>query len=580
MKTFIKTLLLKIMLVALLAAPIIMVPDISFAADPSDWVSADAPLNTGDQGGRTALNLFDYSLGLNNNNNCLSCSFIQQFIVALASFSAAVFMYFRAFFVALLPLLMATWIAWNVGRLMVTGASDGKEFMGNVIKKATLFFFLWLVMINDTGSTSTDPTETMTITDAQYPWSWFGPIALDYGFTLGNEVRDITTGSLTMSGVGAGSGDDLVVQAGFNCENIGALNPQLNANPDAYGFAWSASSITCAIERTHMVGIAAGLAMIEGSWSQIVAPSWSGGTESVTAFFMGTLNAVIITIIGLALLIVFALSAIWFIFLVLDIVVKVLIIAALSPLLMLFALLQPTRQYAWSAVKGVIGALVTALGLAIVASLAFFLIMNTVNVYNTAITYFNPNLEPIDASNGVAGLREFIYRMQLNDPSDEMLIPMNLTTPWFHYLILVSLAIYALGKKIISMIESIIGARALSEMADNAKKLAVLGGAMGLAGAFTGYQATKAAGSATLTAGGLGLGLAGGAANRFGPAAFRASDRLRGMSSGLIERNNPFGAFRRNNRSMGPQGRSAFGRAGDVKDRVQQMSEEITSDGP
>lgn len=556
---------------------ILTMPDMAVAG-PSEWVDADAPIATEDQGGRTALALLDYSLGLNNNNNCLTCSFIQQFLVALTSFSAAVFMYFRAFFVAILPLVMAIWIAWSVGRIMITGASDGRDFALSVIRKSTLFFFLWIVMIIDTGSTSTDPTETMTITTPQDPWAWFGPNALEYGFQLGNEVRNITAGSLTLTGVGSGGSESLEQQVGFNCEDIADLNPQLASDPDAYGFAYQASEVSCAVERTHMVGIAAGLAMIEGAWSQIVAPSvWS--PSSFGAFFGSFLNAIILTIIGMCMIIVFALSAIWFIFLVLDIVVKVLIIAAVSPLLMIFALLQPTRQYAWQAVKGTIGALVTALGLAIVASLAFYLVINISNVYNTANNIYDPGLVDINAGNGVAGLREFIYRMQIDNPQDPELIPMNLTTPWFHYMILVSLAIFALGKKIISMIESIIGAQAMSEMADNAKKLAVLGGAMGIAGAYTGLNVAKT-GMAVGTQGvGLGAGVLGAGSNQIGKLAGSASDRLGTASSWLIKGTNPFGAAARDARMRRGGGLGTLERGGRMKDRAQRMAEEMTDDG-
>lgn len=495
-----------IILTALIAFALLVPATSAYAG----WAESLPPATAEEAGGgRTALFMFDYSFGnAGATNNCFTCLFLQNFLVAMASFSAAIFMYFRAFFMTLIPFFMTIWIAYSVGRLMINAGAGGKEFAYDLIKKSTVFFFLWLIMLGDMG-VSRDPSETMIATSPEAPWSYMGPGPTAYAFQLGNELRNTAAASLS-----GAFGADLEQQIDMGCNNIGNLNAQLRDNADSLAFAHEASELACAIERTHIVGMASGLAMIEGAWSQIQTPGWS--LSGVMNFFASLFNAFFLTIVGLFLIVVFALSAIWLVFQILDVVVKIMIIAAAAPLLLLFALLAPTRQYAFTAVRHVIGSMATAFSLALIATLAFYLIINTVDVYNAAIGIYDDELVEIDGLNPISELREFILRMQIDDASDEYLIPMNLTTPWFHYLVLVSLSIFALGKKILMITEQIIGASAGSEMADKAKSGAVMGAksaavgglitggvmaaggmmaargaAMGAGGAYAGYQAAK-----------------------------------------------------------------------------------------
>lgn len=467
---------IKATIITIILALTLLLPATSAQAS---WVSS-LPIPGTDSAGRTALFMFDYSFGnaraadgTSTTNNCFTCLFLQNFLVAMASFSAAIFMYFRAFFMTLMPFFMTIWIAYSVGRLMINAGAGGKEFAYDLMKKSTVFFFLWLIMLGSMD-VSRDTTETMSATSPERPWTYMGPGPTAYAFELGNELRDTAASSLS-----GAFGSDLEDQIGMGCDNIGNLNPQLRDNADSLAFAHEASELACAIERTHIIGMAAGLAMIEGAWSQIQTPGWS--LSGVMNFFASLFNAFFLTIVGLFLIVVFALSAIWLVFQILDVVVKIMIIAAAAPLLLLFALLAPTRQYAFKAVREVIGSMATAFSLALIATLAFYLIINTVDVYNSAIEFYGTDLNDgrglneVSGANPIAELREFIQRMQIDDASDEDLIPMNLTTPWFHYLVLVSLSIFALGKKILMITEQIIGASAGSEMADKAKSGAVMG---------------------------------------------------------------------------------------------------------
>lgn len=448
---------------------------------------------------RSSMAMMDYSLGVNNQNNCFSCTFTQQFLIALASFSAAIFMYFRAFFVTLMPLVMAIWIAWSVGRVMIAGGDGGGQFFGAMVRKMALFFLLWgLLMFQSPTGNPRNPSQSMTPVNADAPWTWFGPMALGYGMELSNEIRTTAARNLSVNG---GQGN-IVGQMNMNCTDIGAMNPTLSANRAAYEFAFQASEMSCAIERIHIVGLAAGVAMIEGSWLTMQLSVFTPISSIVSM-----LEAMVLTGFGLFMLVTFAFSMIWFVFLILDVVVKVLIIAGIAPILMLFALLVPTRRYATGAITQTVGALSTLVGLAFVAALAFYLIANTPTVYETARQLYDPSLPSIEGGNTIARLRNFVAALQI-ESGQEGHIPMDITTPWFHYMILTSLSISALGKKIIAIIEQLTGAGALSQMADNARQVAIMGTALGVAsGVFMTkggmWAAGKGARVATAAGGGI-----------------------------------------------------------------------------
>lgn len=475
--------------------------------------------------GRSSMAMIDYSLGINNQNNCFSCTFTQQFLLALSSFSAAVFMYFRAFFVTLMPLLMAIWIAWSVGRVMIAGGDGGGQFFGAMVRKMALFFMLWgLLMFQNPTGNPRNPSQQMTVANADAPWTWFGPRALEYGLTLSNEVR--TTASRNLS-IGNTQGN-ITGQLNMGCTDVGTLNSTLASNRTAYEFALQASEMTCAIERIHIVGLASGVAMIEGAWLSLQLSAWTP-IESVR----NMLGAMVITGFGLFILVTFAFSMIWFIFLIMDVVVKVLIIAGIAPILMLFALFIPTRSYATKAITGTVGALSTLVGLAFIGALAFYLIGNTPNVYETAKALYDPTLPDIEGGNTIARLRSFLMGVQ-TDEGQPGHIPMSIATPWFHYMLLTSLSISALGKKIIAIIESLTGASALSQMADNARQVAVMGSALGVASTFflgkgAMWATGKGARGVTMTAGGLRT-----------AGSFIATKRAEGLSA-AVGSINPFG---------------------------------------
>lgn len=535
---------------------------------------APNPTETTDEAGSDfALFLIDYSMGRNNPDGCLSCMFVQQFLVALSSFSAAVFMYFRAFFVTLMPIVLSIWIGWSVGRLMIAGGDGGKDFFYAMVRKLALFFMLWIVMMQGgpQGDAARDPSAPMTVTDAEAPWTWMGPELMRYGFELGNEVRTTASQNLAVGG------DSVANQVGMNCTGVAANNTVLSADPEAYAFAYQASETACAIERIHIVGITSGWAMIVAAWTNLEL-SWSPST-----LFYALAQALTVAVFGFFVIAVFGLSMVWFIFLLLDVVVKVLVVAAISPILMVLALLAPTRSYAWNAVRQSVGGIATLLGVAFIAALSFYLIANTVTVYNAANGLYDPALSDIPRSNTVADLRSFVQRltMETNNPDR---IPMNISTPWYHYMLLTSLSTYVLGKKVIAIIESIIGARGLSEMADNAKKLAVMGTAMAGAGAYFGAKATMWGGGVAAKGSMVGLGLgksaAAGAAGAL-PAAGAAGWLGTGGAVKGPESYNPMGGFAANVRNMKTGSiKETFQKTGEVNAALRGAVDSATQDGP
>jgi hypothetical protein len=535
----------------------------------------DTPSDTGEAGSDFALFLIDYSLGVNNPNGCLTCTFVQQFLVALASFSAAVFMYFRAFFVVLTPIVLSIWIGWSVGRLMVAGGDGGKDFFYAMIRKLALFFMLWLVMMQSgpQGNQARDPSAPMTITDGEAPWTWMGPDLMRYGFELGNEVRTTASQNLMVGG------GNVAGQVGMNCEGVADSNTVLSSDPEAYAFAYHASETACAIERIHIVGITSGWAMIVAAWTNLEL-SWS-----VKEVFYALAQAMTVAVFGFFVIAVFGLSMIWFIFLLLDVVVKVLIVAAIAPILMVLALLVPTRPYAWNAVRQSVGGIATLVGVAFVAALSFYLIANTVTVYNASNGLYDPSLTDIPRTNTTADLRAFVQRLTMETANPER-IPMNISTPWYHYMLLTSLSTYVLGKKVISIIESIIGARGMSEMADNAKKIAVMGTAMAGAGAYFGLKATPWVLGTGAKAGfaGWGMGKAGMQWGQNAAMEMRTAPNWFDMGKGMIkgpESYNPMGNMASKVQSLktgniGDTLRSTSGVSAGIKNTL----DETTPDGP
>lgn len=435
-------------------------------------------------GGRTVSSiLFGFATGESNPNMCMSCTFLSFFMMALSDFSYTVYQYLWTLALGFAPMIMVIWIGYRTARLMISGGEDGKSFMYEVVARTSLFFVIWLVA---TGANQKE----------DYLWEFVGPQYLETAFTISQEIRTFAIDGT--SAITGSTTQDASTQA-ITCEGVTPTN--MPSDPK-YLYIAKALQSGCFTERAHMLGIATGTALAVDShsgasygWTD--AYKWIGWFWALAfKFFMGIFIAL-----------TYAISAIWLIFLVLDVVSRGLVTAAFAPVLIVMALLKPTRNIFVSAITGLGGAMVTAISLAMVTVLAFVLVSNTVKVYEmthapivNAMETWKPETAPSGSDFGtdrLSQLHSFIDYVAEGDV-DKMHIPVNLATPWLWYMIFSGVAIFALGKKIIAMMEGMIGYQGASEFANSALK-AVKMGAVG-AGISTGATAFALKGSALLAA--------------------------------------------------------------------------------
>lgn len=444
--------------------------------------------------GSWATQLFKYAMGRSGTASCLTCDFIGYFMLALTNFSATVFDYFLGAFRLIVPVLMAIWIGYRVAKLMSVGGEDGRTFIYSIVTKLTLFAILWMVTTSAIGTHQGE-----AINGTRYNlWRWTGPVYLETAFELSGDIRDhaITQSSgLGMSGINPG-------EAPFGCQNVQPAVGSIITNADTE-YVRAGIEITCVTERTHMIGIASGLAVIFTSWSG------SGGLWSQLVgdgLAAGLLLGLVKIFAGAMMMAVYILSAVWLIFLILDVVTRSLITAAFSPVISAMYLFQPTRGFAVSAIKALAGAMITAIALSIIAILSFFLMTNVIEVYNAMWpslddNYSDYNLQSIPTDNLIDAFGTFIERIQESRPG-EFTIPMDFSTPWFYYICMAGIATFALGKKIIDMLEGMIGYQGAAAFADNALKMTKAGAVAGMGAAGIGaVLARKTAGAGIGVAG-------------------------------------------------------------------------------
>jgi len=444
------------------------------------------PTPEADKRGANALALFYYSMGRTADGTaiaeatCLSCDFITYFTTAMANFSAAIFIYFQEFFIVLAPLLMAGWIAVRVIRLNMAGGQGGSAFFSDMIRKLALFFFAWIVLFNGFGlmGPALPGHGSGTTYFAGAAWHITAPSLLEYSFDLNSDIRSRTAAGLM--DVGAGSLD----MSPFTCTGLDARISGLVNNKALDPAITSITQTACVVERMHALGLSTGVALVTSAWYQIGVSDWA------------ILSAVFKSIWGLLLLGVYGLSAVWLVFLLLDVVTTALIVSAFLPLFGMALLFPATKDISMRAMRQFLSVPIVAFALGLTSLLGFFLIMGTVETYQASYALmsatYNSTLQPIDATGTIPRFAEFIQRIQL-DKEDVLSIPADATAPWLHYLVLVGLGIFTLGKKIVSTIQDVFDVSNTTTMADNAKKMAMMGA--GLALATTG-MAVKAAATA------------------------------------------------------------------------------------
>jgi hypothetical protein len=488
-----------------------------------------------------AVSIYDYAMGTTN-GGCFSCVFVQEFLLAISSFSVALFGYFAQWFAVLMPLIFALWLAAETVKFFWSGGENGQGFAMKFGARGGLFVLMWLVLFQ--GATP-NTTQVATPVNAQAPWTWFGPEALRFGFSASADARSEAVGSLTVGGASVRE------KIGFNCRGIARGNTTLEANPGPLAYIYYAAEMACSVERSHFVPIAGGFAMMDSAFSSVE------GRLNAFKMVLDLFGAMIIATFAVLLMVMAALSMIWMVFLILDVVVKFMVIAAIMPVLIGMAFLAWGRKYFFNAVRQLVGGLATLLGISIATAISFYLLANTVAVYNSNFLAYDAALEVIPTADLFSDLRELVRRLALHS-SDPQRIPMTMGTPWFWYLLLVCASNLVLSKKIISVFENITGARGLTEMADMAKRTAAVGGLMAAGAGFFGL---KAAGSASV-----------GAAKATGWAGSKVWSGFRGTKDGEGKNPaaslNPFGAAAHAVRTSFSAGRKASAATGQALNAV------------
>lgn len=456
------------------------------------------------EGKPNSLIIYDYSMGLAGNGSCLSCDFLSYFMVALTDFSYSTYQVLYDMLIALIPMTLMIWLGYRVVKLMVTGGEDGKGFLMNVVGKTTLFVMIWLILLGGSVGSGAGLGN-------RYLWGTTGPLFLDYSFKLSNTIRTEALNNQSMAGTGG--------RARLMCDgvtsNIVTNTPSTGASFDPYVFVTPAMRTGCMTERVHFMGVAAGTAIALGS------QSYPTSLTDISGWFSFLFTMIVKLVIGFFVIMAFGLSAIWLLFLILDVIVRAMITAAFSPVLIGLFLYQPTRGIATNSLRALIGSAVTATAIGLIGILAYVLVVNTVDVYNATYQNVNPAYERFNMTqipdgsfqsetpvNGlgagpVKDMRELIERAEIGSTDPDVGIPIDLGAPWFWYLVFVGLAIFSLGKKIISMIEGAIGTQGMSAMADRATQLAKTGmvGGAALSGGMV------AGGSALAALGGVKIGV-------------------------------------------------------------------------
>ena len=420
------------------------------------------PFSYSQVGAKTfSLRMFDAAIGADGLNTCLSCSFLSFFMIALSDFSNLVFKYLYDIFLVLAPILLAVWLGYRTAKLMVSGGEHGRDFIYGVIGKFALFAVVWLI------ATSASDTNSRL-------WQATGPLFLTYAFDFSHEIRLAAMGNTGTAG-NTGSSSPIF------CESVQV--PALNASVtsvdnERYGFISAALKSGCFTERAHAMGIATGIAIALDSYAD-TSPGF--GWREIGLWLTFLMSMILKLLLGVFVTVVYAVSAIWLIFLTLDIVARGLITAAFSPLLVLAFLFKPTRSVALQAIRGLVGAMTTSVALAVVTVIAFVLITNTPKVYeSTREPVFNasstwdgdemPSISMVDIDNNrIEAMRQFIIWVGEGN-EDAVRIPMNISTAWFWYMAFCGIAIFALGRKIIKMLESVVGYQGAAEFANSALK--------------------------------------------------------------------------------------------------------------
>jgi hypothetical protein len=298
----------------------------------------------------------------------------------------------------------------------------------------------------------------------------------------------------------------------------------------------------CIVERVHSLGIASGAATIFGrSFAR------DGDTDQIFTKLKGVVKMVSVDhlmstilriVTGCLLIYVFALGALRMIFMLLDISLRVFVVASFSPILAVAAIFPGTRKYVWSSMRILLGAFAGSISIAIVNILILILLTQVVVFYNSyAGTGIYNELLPIGAPTSLTGYKIFLMRiMGVDVVTANSDIPMLFSSPWLLLLLLIGVTSSATSKKIDQMVQQFVGGDGESPLADKAVQTGTQAIAFGKRGAMlvgtTMLSAVPLVGPIASGAANIGGKTLGGAVGGVGSAGSKSleviSNRLRG----------------------------------------------------
>lgn len=502
--------------------------------DPNTAGVAVEQNNALNQGGAQLISVSNGNGGV----YCFTCLFAGNFMVALGSFAVAVFTFLASFFTILAPIMIAIWVAYKTVILAFAGGEGGGQFLVSVVKKSTLFFFVWMVMTS-TNTYLPKPGDGAAGGEAPWAYQMAGVEAAGMAFDLAGDIRTEIAETDTRMNC-----DNAFAGSGFESEDR---------------FASSATAMVCAVERVHIIGIATAWQMITGTWNAL---SVNAGWDFIQEFVSGFFGAIVLTIFGLVLLTIYAVAIGFLITRIILLAVTILFLAGFSPLLALALLFAPSRKYAYAGLATVVGAMGSALAIGLALVMSYSLILSTPTAYNMAIEMSEAykDLEPVDVSVPLQVQMSIMVNRFGIDPEDERMgafhIPIGITTPWLWHFMLVGFAVFALSRKIIGIIEGIIGAPGSEQDAATAGMVGGMAGAgMKMALMATGGMALG--GAAYRAMGGNGDSVVGRMSSTFGVAsnlgkgtnmAVKGAARAYRAAGGkdmAMAALNPFGAYAR-----------------------------------
>ena len=255
------------------------------------------------------------------NGDAILAPFVRGFVQTASQVGQQFGTRVAAEVLTLLNYVFLIWLLLQIAQMML-GMARGSEIFWTIVKRGAIYMILVAML---TG-----------VQSGEY-WRWFVQEPLQATSAMTQAIAS-SAGGTGVTGCGAAPGGD-----------AGA----------------SAQAIACVTERVLRGGIAAG-------WTLIAATPFNLASATKLPISLANILA------GAALCIFFGLAMIYFGFFVIDVFLRVLVLAMFSPIFIALYLIQATRGVTRNAINNLIGSLFTLLGAVAVLSIVGALIGNLI----------------------------------------------------------------------------------------------------------------------------------------------------------------------------------------------------------